>query len=125
MKRKQSPAVALPDPDQTTMAGIAPVTMGERLGWPAPQPMQPVAQQGEAAILAEQHAAGVSRQLGGVVGTGVGEFAEEVLRHLPRFLLDHIGRHQPAGSGGRVDEGHALSLQILDRLAAGIARRDE
>jgi hypothetical protein len=45
MKRKQSPGVALPDPDQITMAGVAPVTMGERLGWLAQQPMQPVAKQ--------------------------------------------------------------------------------
>lgn len=45
MKRKQSPAVVLPDPDQITMAGVAPVTMGERLGWLAQQPMQPTAKQ--------------------------------------------------------------------------------
>ena len=41
MKRKQQPAVALPDTDQIVMAGVAPVTMGERLSWLAGQPMQP------------------------------------------------------------------------------------
>ncbi len=45
MKRKPPPSLALPDPDQTTMAGIAPVTMGERLTWLAAQPMQPAAKQ--------------------------------------------------------------------------------
>lgn len=45
MKRKHPPAVAPPDPDQTTMTGIAPVTMGERLCWLAAQPVQPAAKQ--------------------------------------------------------------------------------
>ncbi len=30
-----------PDPNQIMIAGIAPVSMGERLGWLAAQPMQP------------------------------------------------------------------------------------
>jgi hypothetical protein len=29
------------DPDQIMMAGVAPVSMGERLGWLANKPMQP------------------------------------------------------------------------------------
>ncbi len=41
MKRKPPRCVALPDPDQIVMAGVAPVSMGERLGWLAGQPMQP------------------------------------------------------------------------------------
>jgi hypothetical protein len=41
MKRKGLPTVAAPDPGQITMAGIAPVSLGERLGWLAEQPMQP------------------------------------------------------------------------------------
>ncbi len=41
MKRKDLPAVTLPDPDQVMIPGIAPVSMGERLGWLAAQPMQP------------------------------------------------------------------------------------
>ena len=41
MKRKALPTVAAPDPDQITMTGVAPVSMGERLGWLAGQPMQP------------------------------------------------------------------------------------
>lgn len=41
MKRKDLPTVAAPDPNQIMMAGIAPVSMGERLGWLAAQPMQP------------------------------------------------------------------------------------
>lgn len=45
MKRKPVPAVALPDPNQITMAGVAPVTMGERLSWLATQPMQPSREQ--------------------------------------------------------------------------------
>ncbi len=34
-----------PDPDQIMMAGVAPVSMGERLGWLANQPIQPRRQQ--------------------------------------------------------------------------------
>ena len=41
MKRKDLPTIAAPDPDQIMMAGVAPVSMGERLGWLAAQPMQP------------------------------------------------------------------------------------
>ena len=41
MKRKDLPTVTPPDPDQIMIAGIAPVSMGERLGWLAEQPMQP------------------------------------------------------------------------------------
>jgi hypothetical protein len=41
MKRKDLPTVATPDPDQIMMAGVAPVSIGERLGWLAAQPMQP------------------------------------------------------------------------------------
>ena len=41
MKRKDLPTIATPDPDQIMIAGIAPVSMGERLGWLAAQPMQP------------------------------------------------------------------------------------
>ena len=33
--------MALPDPDQIVMAGVAPVTLCKRLGWLADQPMQP------------------------------------------------------------------------------------
>ena len=40
-KRKTLPQIAAPDPDQIMMAGVAPVSMGERLGWLADQPMQP------------------------------------------------------------------------------------
>ena len=40
-KRKPLPQIAPPDPDQLMMAGVAPVSMGERLGWLANQPMQP------------------------------------------------------------------------------------
>lgn len=39
-KRKSLPLIAPPDPDQIMMAGVAPVGMGERLGWLANQPMQ-------------------------------------------------------------------------------------
>lgn len=45
MNRKPQPQVALPDPDQTVMPGVAPVTMSERLTWLAAQPMQPAAKQ--------------------------------------------------------------------------------
>lgn len=41
MKRNPPPSLALPDPDQIVMTGVAPVTMGERLTWLASQPMQP------------------------------------------------------------------------------------
>lgn len=41
MTRKSKVPIVLPDPDQITMAGVAPVSMGERLGWLAAQPMQP------------------------------------------------------------------------------------
>ena len=41
MKRKDLPTIAAADPDQIMMAGVAPVSMGERLGWLAAQPMQP------------------------------------------------------------------------------------
>lgn len=33
--------LAAPNPDQMMMAGVAPVSMAERLGWLAAQPMQP------------------------------------------------------------------------------------
>ncbi len=41
MKRKDFPTVTPPDPDQVMIPGIAAVSMGERLGWLAAQPMQP------------------------------------------------------------------------------------
>ena len=41
MKRKDLASVTPPDPDQIMIEGIAPVSMGERLGWLAAQPMQP------------------------------------------------------------------------------------
>ena len=41
MKHKTLPQIAAPDPDQIMMDGVAPVSMGERLGWLAAQPMQP------------------------------------------------------------------------------------
>ena len=40
-KRKTLPQITQPDPAQIMMAGVAPVSMGERLGWLANQPMQP------------------------------------------------------------------------------------
>lgn len=40
-KREALKQITLPDPDQIMMAGVAPVSMGERLGWLANQPMQP------------------------------------------------------------------------------------
>ena len=40
-KRKSLPQIAAPDPSQIMMAGVAPVSIGERLGWLADQPMQP------------------------------------------------------------------------------------
>ena len=41
MKRKDLASVTPPDADQIMIAGIAPVSTGERLGWLAAQPMQP------------------------------------------------------------------------------------
>ena len=41
MKRKDLASVTPPHPDQIMIAGIAPISMGERLGWLAEQPMQP------------------------------------------------------------------------------------
>lgn len=41
MKRKDLPEITQPDPDQMMLGGVAPVSMGERLGWLAAQPMQP------------------------------------------------------------------------------------
>ena len=40
-KRKTLPQIAPPDPAQIMLAGLSPVSMGERLGWLANQPMQP------------------------------------------------------------------------------------
>lgn len=40
-KRKPLPQITPPDPDQIMLAGVASVSMGERLGWLANQPMQP------------------------------------------------------------------------------------
>ena len=40
-KRKTLPQITQSDPAQIMMAGVAPVSMGERLGWLANQPMQP------------------------------------------------------------------------------------
>ena len=40
-KRKALKQIAPPDPAQIMMTGVAPVSMGERLGWLANQPMQP------------------------------------------------------------------------------------
>ena len=40
-KRKTVPQITPPDPDQIMRAGVAPVSMGERLNWLADQPMQP------------------------------------------------------------------------------------
>lgn len=39
-KRKTLPQITPPDPDQIMMVGVAPVSMGERLGWLVNQPMQ-------------------------------------------------------------------------------------
>ena len=41
-KRKTLPQMSPSDQDQIMMAGVAPVSMGERLGWLANQPMQPL-----------------------------------------------------------------------------------
>lgn len=40
-KRKTLPQIAPPDPAQMMMTGVVPVSMRERLGWLANQPMQP------------------------------------------------------------------------------------
>ena len=40
-KRKTLPQIVPLDPNQIMMAGVAPVSMGERLGWLADQPIQP------------------------------------------------------------------------------------
>ncbi len=39
MKRKDLPQIAASDPDQIMMVGVEPVSIGERLGWLAEQPM--------------------------------------------------------------------------------------
>ena len=44
-KRKVLPQITPPDPAQIMMAGVAPVSLGERLGWLANQPMHPRRQQ--------------------------------------------------------------------------------
>lgn len=41
MKRKNLPTITPSNPDQMMLGGVAPVSMGERLGWLAEQPMQP------------------------------------------------------------------------------------
>ena len=41
MRRAAIVQVVMSDPDQIMMAGITPVSMGERLGWIAAQSMQP------------------------------------------------------------------------------------
>ena len=40
-KRKSIKQITPPDPAQIMMAGVAPVSIGERLGWLANQPIQP------------------------------------------------------------------------------------
>jgi hypothetical protein len=40
-KHKKLPQIMAPDPDQIMMAGVAAVSIGERLGWLANQPLQP------------------------------------------------------------------------------------
>ncbi len=40
-KRKALKQITPPDPAQIMMAGVAPVSMGEQLGWLANLPMQP------------------------------------------------------------------------------------
>jgi hypothetical protein len=40
-KSKTFSQITPPDPDQIMLTGVAPVSMGERLGWLANQPMQP------------------------------------------------------------------------------------
>ncbi len=41
MKCKTLPQITPPESDQIMLAGVAPVSMRERLGWLANQPMQP------------------------------------------------------------------------------------
>ena len=41
MNRKDLPKMTPHDPDQMMIDGVAPVSMGERLGWLAEQPIQP------------------------------------------------------------------------------------
>lgn len=41
MKRNGVSRVASSDPDQMMIAGVPPVSLGERLTWAAQQPMQP------------------------------------------------------------------------------------
>lgn len=41
MKRKASSRAIVSDPDQMMIAGVQPVSLGERLTWAAQQPMQP------------------------------------------------------------------------------------
>jgi hypothetical protein len=38
--RKKPVGLAMPDPEQIVMAGVKPVSLGERLSWLADQPMQ-------------------------------------------------------------------------------------
>ncbi|WP_420607558.1 hypothetical protein [Novosphingopyxis sp.] len=45
MERKDLPKIIQADSDQIMMAGVAPVSMGERLDWLAEQPMQPCRKQ--------------------------------------------------------------------------------
>ena len=40
-RRKQVVRIAEPDPNQITMPGVEPVSLGERLQWQAGLPMQP------------------------------------------------------------------------------------
>jgi hypothetical protein len=40
-KARPAVRVAAPNPDQMMIAGVAPVSMAERLDWLAAQPMQP------------------------------------------------------------------------------------
>lgn len=40
-KRKSLTQILPADPDQIMIAGVGPVSVGERLGWLANQPMQP------------------------------------------------------------------------------------
>lgn len=39
-KRNTLPQITPPDPDQIMLTGVAHISMGERLGWLAKQPMQ-------------------------------------------------------------------------------------
>lgn len=41
MKRQSPPRIAASDPDQMMIAGVQPVSLGERLTWAAQQPIQP------------------------------------------------------------------------------------